>query len=209
MIHTQVLADLKKNVAANHATFIYSIIGKKKTRERERESCFLKVQIQGRVENTLNNLLNVGAQEIHHLSPSLPLESLGTDRDSFLHAQKCPSLHRLDAYFPNLESRWSSTSIPSGAWFSMWAKMCWQDWPHMQENVRALIFHPRRKGLANSPSLAGQNSLWDGKRVGLSDLLSWTGEMPRLVLPGKVYQEAPSTPPSAAVLPQKGMQVIT
>lgn len=74
-----------------------------------------------------SNLLNMEGPKIHHTSPSLSLEALGTGRDSSLHAQKCPSLHRLGVLFSNPESRWSSTSIPSGAWFSMWAKMCWQD----------------------------------------------------------------------------------
>lgn len=139
--------------------------------------------------------------KIHPTSPSLSLEALGTGRDSSLHAQKCPSLHRLGALFPNPESRWSSTSIPSGAWFSMWAKMCWQDLALYARKCQLWFFVCG--GRIDLWSLTGLEWSMGRGRVRLSKFLGWTEGMPRLPALGGAPQEAP---PFAAVLLLKGMQ---
>lgn len=129
--------------------------------------------------------------KIHHTSPSLSLEALGTGRDSSLHAQKCPSLHRLGALFPNRESRWSSTSIPSGAWFSMWAKMCWQDLALYARKCQLWFFCVGRKESVALWSLTGLEWSMGHGRVRVSNLLGWTGGMPRLSALGEPRRHLP------------------
>lgn len=112
--------------------------------------------------------------KIHHTSPSLSLEALGTGRDSSVHAEKCPSLHRLSALFPNPESRWSSTSIPSGAWFSMWAKMCWQDLALYARKCQLWFFVCGGEIQLTYDLLQVWSGLWDMEGSGWA--ASWAGQ---------------------------------
>lgn len=70
----------------------------------------------------------------------------------------------------------------------------------MEENVSISIFFVKVRLFFDLLQVR------DSRRVGLSDLLGWSGRMSELPALGELHQEAPSTPPSAAVLLQKGIR---